>query len=308
MVLVLIFNFYNKNVFRFKKFTHYNSVAADFLSDTDGDGILDDGDNSGIVFDNPCTGDETIGCDDNCLYVYNPEQIDLNGDGNGDVCECESDFDGDGAVAANDVTTFLNDLGRNQYNNPCTAENPCNGDFDGDGAVGSNDVTKFLEDFGRNKWISPCPPCFFGLVELPPPPPIEPPDPRFIDHGDSTVTDSLTGLMWTKDTQQIPWKYRWDMALNLCEDLIYPTTDGYEDWRMPSLEELQSLIDSNNHNPVLPLNHPFQNVLPFLYWTSTPYENVHEEHVCYVLMSTGDSYYHCKVAYGFIWPVRDAQF
>ena len=34
---------------------------------------------------------------------------------------CESDFDCNGAVDANDVTTFLEDFGRSQYNNPCPA-------------------------------------------------------------------------------------------------------------------------------------------------------------------------------------------
>ena len=74
-----------------------------------------------------------------------------------DACECEADFDGDAGVTAVDVTTFLDDFGRNFYNEECVTENPCNGDFDCDGAVASNDVTKFLEDFGRNAYNNPCP-------------------------------------------------------------------------------------------------------------------------------------------------------
>ena len=79
--------------------------------------------------------------------------------GNGciDAWECEADFDGDTAVAANDVTTFLDDFGRSYYNEECVTENPCNGDFDCDGAVAANDVTKFLEDFGRSMYNKPCP-------------------------------------------------------------------------------------------------------------------------------------------------------
>jgi hypothetical protein len=281
----------------------YTTVAADLLTDTDGDGILDDGDESGILFDNPCTGGEISNCDDNCPYLYNPEQTDLNNNGIGDVCECEADFEGDGDVDAIDIELFLADFGRNQHNHPCTMEDPCRGDFDRDGDVDAIDATITLEDFGRNKWNNPCPPCFFGLYESAPLPPADPPDPRFIDHGDGTVTDYLTGLMWTKDAQLIPWKYHWNTAVELCDSLIYPDTNGYDDWRLPSLEELQSLIDSNNNNPALPTHHPFYNIAPFVYWTSTPYEHIHE-HVCYVFMITGISFYHCKAAYGFVWPVR----
>jgi hypothetical protein len=284
----------------------YATIAAAFATDTDGDGILDDGDNSGVLFDNPCTGGETADCDDNCLEFYNPEQIDDNSDGNGDLCECEGDFEADGDVDGVDLTLLLEHFGRSLYYRPCIPADPCMGDFDNDFDVDGDDVTVFLEDFGRNKWFLPCPPCFFGFVGPPPPPPENPPDPRFIDHGDGTVTDNLTGLMWTKDAQQIVWKYHWDMAVDLCESLIYPAIDGYDDWRLPSLEELQSLIDANYNNPPLPLDHPFQNIAPFVYWTSTPYPTIHE-HVHYIFMTTGNTFYHCKAAYGYIWPVRNIQ-
>lgn len=62
------------------------AVEATML-DTDGDGIYDDGDLSGVVGDNPCTGVETTNCDDNCVDVYNPSQSDSDGDGIGNACE-----------------------------------------------------------------------------------------------------------------------------------------------------------------------------------------------------------------------------
>ncbi|KPJ58467.1 MAG: hypothetical protein AMJ42_03235, partial [Deltaproteobacteria bacterium DG_8] len=57
------------------------------LTDSDADGVLDDGDFSGTAGDKPCTGGETLGCDDNCPLTYNPDQSDANGDGIGDACE-----------------------------------------------------------------------------------------------------------------------------------------------------------------------------------------------------------------------------
>ena len=55
--------------------------------DYDNDGINNDGDNSGIVGDNPCIGGQTENCDDNCPTVYNPDQRDVDGNGIGDLCE-----------------------------------------------------------------------------------------------------------------------------------------------------------------------------------------------------------------------------
>jgi len=92
------------------------------------------------------------------------------------------------------------------------------------------------------------------------------PDPRFTDNGDGTVTDNLTRLMWTRDAQLIQGTMDWQVALDACNDLVYA---GYEDWRLPNLRELQSLIDYENKNPALPLGHPFTNQLSTDYWSST---------------------------------------
>lgn len=57
------------------------------VTDTDNDGILDDGDNAGIAGDNFCTGGNTVNCDDNCWLTPNPDQTDTNGNGVGDACD-----------------------------------------------------------------------------------------------------------------------------------------------------------------------------------------------------------------------------
>ena len=55
--------------------------------DRDNDGILDDGDGSGVPWDNPCTCGATTNCDDNCPEVPNPDQADWDCNGIGDGCD-----------------------------------------------------------------------------------------------------------------------------------------------------------------------------------------------------------------------------
>jgi hypothetical protein len=63
--------------------------------DSDGDGIPDDGNGSGVVGDAPCADGVTEDCDDNCKDDYNPDQADSDvdgADGLGDVCDnCPED-------------------------------------------------------------------------------------------------------------------------------------------------------------------------------------------------------------------------
>jgi hypothetical protein len=91
------------------------------------------------------------------------------------------------------------------------------------------------------------------------------PNPRFTDHGDGTVTDKLTGLMWTKDANPAGY-LTWQQALDYVQTL---NTGGHTDWRLPNINELQGLIDYSVHPP-LPLGHPFTNMQSVLYyWSST---------------------------------------
>lgn len=69
------------------------------------------------------------------------------------------------------------------------------------------------------------------------------PDPRFTDYGDGTVTDNLTRLMWTKDAQQIPRVHEWTDEISTCNNLVFA---GYNDWRLPNIRELHSLLACDN--------------------------------------------------------------
>ena len=99
------------------------------------------------------------------------------------------------------------------------------------------------------------------------------PDPRFIDNGNGTITDELTGLMWLKNADLASGEVDWQNALNTVAGVNNGSISGacgYRDWRLPTLSEQMSLIDWSAEYPPLPEGHPFVNLQTYLpYWTST---------------------------------------
>ncbi len=60
--------------------------------------------------------------------------------------------------------------------------------------------------------------------------------PTYVDNGDGTVTDVNTGLMWQKDPGN---KMTYSQALANADSF---NLAGYDDWRLPTIKELYSLI------------------------------------------------------------------
>ncbi|MEA2068753.1 MAG: DUF1566 domain-containing protein [Verrucomicrobiota bacterium] len=63
------------------------------------------------------------------------------------------------------------------------------------------------------------------------------------DNGDGTVSDLITGLMWTQDPGE---KTTLNNALNNASKC---KTGGHSDWRLPTIKELYSLIQLNGTDP-----------------------------------------------------------
>ena len=99
------------------------------------------------------------------------------------------------------------------------------------------------------------------------------PTPRFTDNLNGTVTDNLTKLIWLKNGNTFGSK-TWSEALQAANTLqsnpVLGLTDGSKagDWRLPNVNELQSLLDHGNFDPALPEGHPFTEVAT-VYWSST---------------------------------------
>jgi pimeloyl-ACP methyl ester carboxylesterase len=136
---------------------------------------------------------------------------------------------------------------------------------------------------------------------------VAPPSPRFQVNGDC-VTDNLTGLMWAKNANLPNGTRTWYQAIDFCNDL---NLCGYTDWRLPSVNELESLINANEANSATWLNaQGFTNVQAFDYWSSTTFA-YYPDFAWIVYMWSGfvygdgksNSYY-----YGYyVWPVRGGQ-
>ena len=125
------------------------------------------------------------------------------------------------------------------------------------------------------------------------------PAPRFIGHGDGTVTDNLTGLMWTRNANLPNGTRTRQGALDYVKTL---STGGRSDWRLPNRKELFSLIDRNKVDPALPKGHPFQNVQSDYYWSSTTDASSGDDAW---IVHMWDGFVRDDQGYGYyVWPVR----
>jgi len=110
---------------------------------------------------------------------------------------------------------------------------------------------------------------------------------RWVDNGDETITDTMTGLMWEKktttvgsgtsvlDARDVDNKYTWEQAMTdyvdrlngrLIADANGTAFARHTDWRIPTMQELQTIVEPSAPGRINPIFGP--NVTSS-YWTSS---------------------------------------
>jgi hypothetical protein len=206
----------------------------------------------------------------------------------------------------------------------------CEGDFTYDGDVDADDVTEFLIHFGREPGFRPCPPdgpapvaktgqttSYYEGDDGGRQKGVEWPNPRFMDNGDGTVTDNLTGLIWLKNANCFGLR-NWVQALTDCNVLAHGQcglTDGSSgaQWRLPNLFELESLRDMRYWEPALSNSagtgqwthgDPFINLMTSGFYWSSSTSAYYTDGAWFVSMYDGYVVSFHKSNYRYVWPVR----
>ena len=86
---------------------------------------------------------------------------------------------------------------------------------------------------------------------------------RFIDNGDGTISDTKTRLMWQKQgsTERLTYAKAEEFVVEL-------NREEWNDWRIPTREELESILDLERREPAI---NPIFKCESAGYWSSTPY-------------------------------------
>jgi hypothetical protein len=102
------------------------------------------------------------------------------------------------------------------------------------------------------------------------------PDSAYVDHGDGTVTDTRSGLMWRVCSEGQTWgpgacsgpatTYAWAAALAHAEAA---TDSRYSDWRLPNIKELRGLVEECRIAPAINET-VFPNTPSSHFWSGSP--------------------------------------
>ena len=116
------------------------------------------------------------------------------------------------------------------------------------------------------------------------------------------VLDLETGIVWERAPVKVT--NQWSKALIHCYNKTI--VGGRKGWRLPTIEELASLVDPAQTTPSLPGGHPFKNVGSAGYWSATTVDAIPTQ-AWIMHFGAGNVHGIPKDSKQFIWCVRGGQ-
>ena len=127
---------------------------------------------------------------------------------------------------------------------------------------------------------------------------------RFVEalNDAGVVLDKETGLVWQKNLDTT--LRNWYDAQFYCINLNLGWRKG---WRLPTVQELTTLLDTSRSNPMLPSDHPFTNVQLSEYWSATT-DARNTDGAWVVNLAGGNVYLNGKTSdSNYVWCIRGEQ-
>ena len=101
---------------------------------------------------------------------------------------------------------------------------------------------------------------------------------------ENVVIDLNKNLMWQDNTEVLEYKSSWSLAKEYCSTL---TLNGYTDWKLPTIKELQSIVNIKRSKPAIA--NEFEFCEPTSYWSNTQ-DMVKPVNAWYVGFKTGATF------------------
>lgn len=120
-------------------------------------------------------------------------------------------------------------------------------------------------------------------------------------NGDSVVVDHTTGLTWHQSGSN---EYiKWNDVNEWIRDLNSRGYAGYHDWRLPTVEEAASLLESSNENGFKPYIDPLFSYKQWEIWTGDTIYDMEEGAWC-IGFDDGCVHWSSVIYDNFVRPVR----
>lgn len=125
----------------------------------------------------------------------------------------------------------------------------------------------------------------------------------FVNHQDGTVTQKSSGLMWSVcslgqnfekgECQGKATKLNWQNAMQAAKK---SQLAGYDNWRLPSIDELNLIVEIGCHNPAINLQ-VFPNTIGGGYWSASTVARVKKNARAMFFFYGEDSSFYKKTPY-----------